>query len=265
MIFSEKSNVTLVVTSCNRFDLLRKTLESFSQKNTYPIREIIIVEDSGNLDVKNIIPNQWHNHTKFIINEKNLGQIKSIDLAYEKVITEYVFHCEDDWLFYRSGFIEDSMKILLSDNFILTVWLRDIQKDIQQYYPFHYVLDEKKIENIIFYKLGSESPDWRGFTFNPTLKRMSDYKKINKYERYNMASAKTESFLSNFYESIGMYCVVLKESAVEHLGWNDHVFTIEENHQNLKEKKKKKKKKYKHISLGFILGIIISTIFINIV
>ena len=181
MIFSSKSNVTLVITSCNRFDLLKKTLESFSKNNTYPIKEIIIIEDSGNPKIRNIIPNQWLDNTKLIINEKNLGQIKSIDLAYQEVKTDYIFHCEDDWLFYRNGFIEDSMKILESDKSILTVWLRDIEKDIEKNYPFHYVFDEKTIDKISFYQLGSENPDWRGFTFNPTLKRKSDYKKLIKY------------------------------------------------------------------------------------
>lgn len=70
MIFSSKSNVTLVITSCNRFDLLKKTLESFSKNNTYPIKEIIIIEDSGNPKIRNIIPNQWLDNTKLIINEK---------------------------------------------------------------------------------------------------------------------------------------------------------------------------------------------------
>lgn len=77
--------------------------------------------------------------------KKNLGQIKSIDLAYQEVKTDYIFHCEDDWLFYRSGFIEDSMTILESDQSILTVWLRDIEKDIEKNYPFHYVFNEKKL------------------------------------------------------------------------------------------------------------------------
>jgi GT2 family glycosyltransferase len=263
VIFSSKSNVTLVITSCNRFDLLKKTLESFSKKNTYPIKEIIIIEDSGNLEIRNIIPDQWIDHIKLIINEKNLGQIKSIDLAYKEVTTDYIFHCEDDWLFYRNGFIEDSMKILESDKSILTVWLRDIEKDIEKNYPFHYVFDEKTIDKISFYQLGSENPDWRGFTFNPTLKRKSDYKKLIKYERYNMTAIKTESFLSNFYDAIGMHVVILKESAVEHIGWNDHVFTLEEKYKKINEEKYKKYKKYKHILLGFILGIIICSLAVN--
>lgn len=38
--------VTLVITSCGRFDLLKRTLDSFFEKNTYPIKKIIITEDS---------------------------------------------------------------------------------------------------------------------------------------------------------------------------------------------------------------------------
>lgn len=256
MIFSNTSNVTLVITSCNRFDLLKQTLESFSKNNTYPLKEIIIIEDSGNSEIKTIIPNDWLSNTRLIINEKNLGQIKSIDLAYKEVLTEYIFHCEDDWIFYRKGFVEDSMAILDSNQSILTVWLRDIEKDLKKHYPFHFVFGQTKIGNINFYYLGSNSPEWKGFTFNPTLKRKSDYEKLNQYERPGMKSANVESFLSNFYDALGMSTVILENSAVEHIGWDNHVSTLEE--------KKKKKKKYKHLLLGFCLGIVLCTVMFNI-
>jgi hypothetical protein len=38
--------VTLVITSCNRIDLLKKTIASFERFNTYPIKKAIIIEDS---------------------------------------------------------------------------------------------------------------------------------------------------------------------------------------------------------------------------
>ena len=34
--------VTLVITSCGRFDLLKRTTGQFFEKNTYPIKKIII-------------------------------------------------------------------------------------------------------------------------------------------------------------------------------------------------------------------------------
>ena len=39
--------VTLFLTACNRPRLLKQTLESFVKFNTYPIKEAIIMEDSG--------------------------------------------------------------------------------------------------------------------------------------------------------------------------------------------------------------------------
>lgn len=40
MQFSENSNVSLVITSCGRFKLLKRTLESFDNYNTYPIKKL---------------------------------------------------------------------------------------------------------------------------------------------------------------------------------------------------------------------------------
>lgn len=40
------SELTVVLTSCRRHDLLLKSLESFFATNDYPISEIIIIEDS---------------------------------------------------------------------------------------------------------------------------------------------------------------------------------------------------------------------------
>lgn len=40
-----KPGVTVVITSYRRYDLLNKTLQSFFKFNTYPVEEIVIVED----------------------------------------------------------------------------------------------------------------------------------------------------------------------------------------------------------------------------
>ncbi|MCQ5167817.1 hypothetical protein NE645_17870, partial [Roseburia hominis] len=37
------------------------------------------------------------------------------------LITAYIFHCEDDWEFYRPGFVEDSRAILENKPEILQV------------------------------------------------------------------------------------------------------------------------------------------------
>jgi len=40
--------VTVVLTACNRADLLEKTLDSFFEMNTYPLKRFIIIDDGMN-------------------------------------------------------------------------------------------------------------------------------------------------------------------------------------------------------------------------
>ena len=115
MNYTTNYSISVVITSCNRPNELTSTLISFFKFNTYPLEKIIIIEDSGikgcideclkyiPLNIKQVI----------IYNEKNIGQIPSIDKAYSFVDTDYIFHCEDDWEFYDYGFIEKSLDILL--------------------------------------------------------------------------------------------------------------------------------------------------------
>lgn len=87
MQFSQESDITLVVTSCGRLDLLKLTLESFDRFNSAPIREVFITEDAGDERVRTAVPAHWKDHCTFFVNRPKLGQLASIDLAYEQVKT----------------------------------------------------------------------------------------------------------------------------------------------------------------------------------
>ena len=251
-IFSSDSEVTVVLTSCGRFDLLNKTLISFLKYNTYPINKIIITEDSGNTDIYGAIPEPLREQCEIIVNKSKLGQIRSIDKAYSLVKTKYIFHCEDDWEFYRSGFIEDSKDILEKNSNVFQVWLRSFYHDINIDYPFH-SLGEKYIENsVVYYRLLSSDKKWQGFSFNPGLRRLSDYK-VNKggysqlLDKIKYASA-VESALSDNMVSSGMYAVILENDAVAHIGYDAHI-------KDKREIKKKRKKRTIQaiIAAGFLL------------
>ena len=111
-------DVTAVITSCGRFDLLEETLDSFFEFNTYPIKKIIITEDSTEgKKLEKLISKYKDKKQNFqlIVNETRLGQLKSIDKAYREIDTKYIFHCEDDWKFFKKGFIEKSIKLLEED------------------------------------------------------------------------------------------------------------------------------------------------------
>src|SRR4051812_33800932 len=101
------SDVTVVVTACGRPDLLERTLDSFLRFNTYPIARFIVTEDSSVAGTNDKLKTKYASLPILWIEEpRRRGQIACIDDAYSRVETKYIFHCEDDWEFYDTGFIE---------------------------------------------------------------------------------------------------------------------------------------------------------------
>ena len=207
-------DVSLVITSCGRFDLLEKTLDSFFRYNTYPIKKVIITEDSTEgKKLEKLVSKYKNQDFKLIINETRIGQIKSIDKAYKEVDTEYVFHCEDDWEFLREGFIEKSMNMLIEDPKIAVVGLRSredctgipiskenyVTPDGEEYFEI--------LENV--------------FTYNPGLRRKSDNDLFGSHEK--LKDKLYEIALSKFYKERHYRTIYFKEKYVEHIGDKRHV------------------------------------------
>lgn len=257
MIFSLKSDVTLVVTSCGRFDLLARTLASFDEFNTAPIREVIITEDSGSEQVYAAIPEHWRAHALVFVNVPKLGQLASIDLAYSQVKTPFIFHCEDDWAFYRPGFVEDSRRILDSDPLIMQVWLRSYAHDIQVHSPYHYLGARAHIGGVACYPVLSEKPEWQGFSFNPGLRRLADYQLLAPY-----SGKSGEKFLSTTYAERGFSAMILEADAVLHTGFGAH---IEVSQERQRKKRRSKRDKLRLLLVGagmFATGILAGAIFL---
>jgi hypothetical protein len=148
MEFSANSDITLVVTSCGRFGLLKRTLETFDRFNTAAIRKVLITEDSGDEAVRDCLPAHWRPYTEVLVNNPRLGQLPSIDAAYAKVETTWIFHCEDDWAFYRPGFIEDSLVHLEADPGALQVWLRSYAHDLMIHSQYVYLGERRLVAGV---------------------------------------------------------------------------------------------------------------------
>jgi len=215
--------ITVVLTSCGRLELLKRTIDSFHKFNTYPIKEFIIVDDSGNHEVHEELKRSYPIET-LILNDKNIGQIASIDKGYEQVKTPYLFHVEDDWEFYRQGFIEKSLAILESDPKILQVWLRE-----------HYDTNTHPIDPEIYtlpsglqYKLMQINAlqAWHGFTWNPGLRRLSDYKLVAPFSAImedGDFNALTECHIGQKYFELGFRAAILMDGYVKHIGYGQQV------------------------------------------
>jgi GT2 family glycosyltransferase len=210
-------SVSIVVTSCGRFDLLYRTLESFFKFNSYRnVSQLIVIDDSGHSDVARDILEKMLGSLRdtlaveIIINDENLGQVKSIDLAYSRVTNSLIFHLEDDWEFYRQGFIEHSYEILAAYPWIVTVWLRAHTDTMG--HPIEFV-DHLPFGLLTLNYLRC----YHGFTWNPGLRREKDYRLIQSFSEH----APGEGLAGIWYMRNGfraaMSCV--KEGFVRHIGW----------------------------------------------
>lgn len=210
--------ITFTLTSCNRWNLLEKTLDSFLSLNTYPIKRYLLHEDSGNPEIVSKIKAKY----PFIevLESNRSGLLASVDKLYALVDTEYVLHNEDDWLFRGNPyFIQESLEVLENPN-INQVWIREG-------IPYTW-LEEKTDANYRMVKQ-SHFGDWCGFSFNPGLRRLSDYKLMfpdgfNSYNTHGTNSALNEHECNQVASTFGYRAALLNNPSCVHIGDNQSTY-----------------------------------------
>jgi hypothetical protein len=216
---------TLVVTSSNRHWLLQQTLASFLSTADIQPREIIVVEDS---DAERPPCCPAH-RVKFLSNGEARGQIYSIDRAYEHVNTPYIFHCEDDWAFRNTGYVQESLDILEKTPDILQVWLRGIPSRLEILNTrviYECRPDDRGFSTVKWSWPGyPDLPDGLGFSFNPGLRRLSDYLRIGSYGRHVGYDPQGcgEQAIAKLYSDMGYKAAILPYAHTYHTGEESHV------------------------------------------
>ena len=210
----------VVLTSCGRFDLLRRTVESFLRFADVRPRQFIVVEDSGDengvraalagLDYPFefvIRPPKSENIPAAYPHREN-RQVAAIDAGYARVKTPLVFHCEDDWLFFRTGFIYESFVILQKFPKVPTVQMRGRDR----YHLRTFVYEEH--EGVLFFRCSSKIyPEIFCYGYNPGLRRMSDYRTVAP-----LSAIGDEFVVERVFKILGFGMAGLEIPAVVHLG-----------------------------------------------
>ena len=221
-----EKDITVVVTSCNRHDLLDRTLASFRAMETEGQVARILVAEDGDADPGAVCARHG---AEWFGTGTRVGQVKLIDQAYAKVETSHIFHLEDDWEFYRPGFMEKSRAFLEADPKILLVWIR--AWNFTSGHPLSYAAPDRTYGQMAF----DFTDCWNGFTFSPGLRRLSDYQLLGgSYAdlpptmfvkaRNPSAALLSEVEASMFYRRAGYRAMILDEGGyIRHLGEERHV------------------------------------------
>lgn len=134
-------DITIALTSCWRYKLLKKTIESLWKNIDFSQYEKVMTEDSKNENhLKKI---EYENKNWFLKwwkiiytcgswhTETFKSHLSALKILYDHISTDYVFHCEDDWFFKKVdyNFLDLSKKLLQTHENIWIVLLRNFDED----------------------------------------------------------------------------------------------------------------------------------------
>ena len=112
--------VTLTITTCKRFDLFEKTMNSLI--NCVDIDEIdfwFCVDDNSSPEDRQKMKELYPFFEFYFKDIKEKGHPQSMNIIRNYVKTPYIFHLEDDWKFFvKRNYIKDSIDIIESNKSI---------------------------------------------------------------------------------------------------------------------------------------------------
>jgi hypothetical protein len=205
--------LTVIFFSCRRVEMLRETTQSFLQYNKYPYAEFIIVNDSADPKIHQQVKVVCGNIPKvrFIFNEQNVGLMKSIDLGYSQVKTNYIFHAEDDWKLIAPNFVEQSMRLMMACPYIEEVWPR--LYNIHDAEPRTFDGGSVKYKLVTEFHLQGQDGlyGWHGISTAFGVKRISDYLKVAPYSTvmYSGNIWMREQAIGEEYRKLGYRVAIL--------------------------------------------------------
>lgn len=111
--------VTVIIPSYNVESVFTQVLQSVYEQ-TYPIEEIIIIDNHSLDNTVNVVRNFMRRHTKIpiqlIVRKKMYGISESYNMGAKRAQTEYIVTLHSDSLLPTKGELEKLMKPILSDS-----------------------------------------------------------------------------------------------------------------------------------------------------
>jgi GR25 family glycosyltransferase involved in LPS biosynthesis len=117
----KKNGITLTITTCKRYDLFEKTINSFINccEDIMMIDRFIGIDDNSSTEDRNNMLNKYPFIEWIFKSEYSKGHLKSMNMIIDLVDSEYLIHLEDDWLFYEQmDYISKALNILNQDKVI---------------------------------------------------------------------------------------------------------------------------------------------------
>jgi len=224
--------VTLTITTCKRFDLFEKTMNSII--NCVDIDEIdfwFCVDDNSSDEDRQKMKDLYPFFEFYFKDVSEKGHPQSMNIIRNYIKTPYVFHLEDDWKFFvKRNYIKDSIDIIESNKQIGQCLFNknyaEIESDIDikggtyhttnsglRYFIHEYCRTQEETNNWkTKYGNCKSSFYWPHWSLRPSLSRTYIFKDIGEFNEqishFEMDYAHkyaNKGYVSAFFE--GIYCL----------------------------------------------------------
>lgn len=187
-----------LITSCGRFDLLKKTIKSLEESQSHSQLSVFVInEDSGKYPDDHLGSVWCH--------LQRVGQHKSIEYFLANIHNQkYYLHCEDDWLFENTyDWIAESVKIMEEDPMIIKVLCRSDSPHTPKEFKdgFGYLEPWTSTDGIL----------WHGFSWNPGVTRLDLLKQFVPFRKWEQEVAE------DIYKA-GYRVAMLEKGVCRHIG-----------------------------------------------
>ena len=260
--------ITFTITTCKRFDLFEKTINSFLNccLDLHLIDKWICIDDNSSQDDRDKMYKLYPFFDFVFKTEETKGHPQSMNIIKNIVKTPYIFHIEDDWKFFiKKNYITDCLEIIQKDDRIGQClinknygetpscikikggYFNNTSKGLRFY--IHEYYKEDSINE--FYKKYGFCPQnayWPHYSLRPSLLKTNVLKDIGDFNEtlscfqgqvfereYSLKYIK-KGYVSAFLESI--YCIHIGKLTTEKNKPNAHElnFINEESNKQLKLK-----------------------------
>lgn len=240
-----KNGITVTMTTCKRFDLFTRTVNSFLEccNDKELITEWIVIDDNSDEKDRSKMKELYPFINFIFKTTEEKGHVKSMNIFYDIVKTPYIFNIEDDWeFFYKDSYLTRCLEILsLNEKYgqclinksygegnqsfesiggILCNYI-DSYNTNKYYFEHHYINNEKetreeimKYFNVFQQRNFYNQYYWPHFSFRVGLTKMSVLKDIGCFNSVNHF----EMEYANRYTSKGYKTVFLDSIYCSHIG-----------------------------------------------
>lgn len=204
-------DVTIVITSCGRPDLLDGTIRALRAHHSGG--RMIISEDSADPKMIAWLKDAYPD-ARILSGETRIGLMASIDRLYGAVETPYALHLEDDWEI--DGPIPfDALRKVLNDETVSVACIR-VFNELK---PKHRARSKGwRVDGLEFRAIHADvHPEWYGYTSNPGLIKRAFWEKHQPVARYR------HDELSGIAKREGYRVAYMVPGVAHHTGDGRHV------------------------------------------